>query len=631
MADAKVTGLDALATVADADILYVVDDVAGTATSKKITRLNLLTSAAIGGTVEATTLTDGTASITGGDLSSVGDIGCDNVTATDTLTGDTLTDGTATLTSGALSGVTNYAGGAVFNEAGADVDFRVEGDTNTNALVVDGGTDSVGLLGSPLAVAGALDWVTGNTIYVPIGGVIADYITAATAGDTLQLAAGTYTITSGLTVDKKLHIKGMGRGITTITSATDNIDMVTFTTTAGSRISDLSMSITGARTTTAKYMITGTASFNVSNVDFSDTTTGGTTTYSIAIGTLSAITINVENCTYSGTGAIGRHYFLDMQTGAGVFNVYNCTGFESGATASGANAIILSALSGTWNIYNSSFTSTSNGARGVLNVAGATVNAYNSVFSGTGATAFDVRTASGTLTLYSCVLVGNKTDGTITYAGTVVTSDAYVDDDLTVGDDTTIGGKITMGSATANADVFSMIQGAVASDPTFSITQTTNDVAIAQTVGKMDLTAVGEVVVNDAGADVDFRVESDTNANCFGVDAGTDTAYLHGKNSIGEMTELTIDTDGVITVTQGYHLVDTFDDAASDDLVTINGGVTGMILVLRSVNSGRDTTLKDGVANLSLAGDFLLSNVADTITLIYTGSVWQEISRSDNA
>jgi hypothetical protein len=37
-----------------------------------------------------------------------------------------------------------------------------------------------------------------------------------------------------------------------------------------------------------------------------------------------------------------------------------------------------------------------------------------------------------------------------------------------------------------------------------------------------------EVVFNDGGADVDFRVEGDTNANLFKVDAGTDTVIIDG-------------------------------------------------------------------------------------------------------
>jgi hypothetical protein len=41
--------------------------------------------------------------------------------------------------------LSNIAGGAVFNEAGADVDFRVESDTSTHALFVDGANGNVGI------------------------------------------------------------------------------------------------------------------------------------------------------------------------------------------------------------------------------------------------------------------------------------------------------------------------------------------------------------------------------------------------------------------------------------------------------------------------------------------------------
>jgi len=41
MADQKLTALDAATTLGDADLVYVVDDVAGTPTSKKLTGSNL--------------------------------------------------------------------------------------------------------------------------------------------------------------------------------------------------------------------------------------------------------------------------------------------------------------------------------------------------------------------------------------------------------------------------------------------------------------------------------------------------------------------------------------------------------------------------------------------------------------
>jgi len=59
---------------------------------------------------------------------------------------------TLLLSSMTLTGLTGYTGtgtmshdgGAVFNESGADVDFRIEGDTVSNVFVVDASTDNIG-------------------------------------------------------------------------------------------------------------------------------------------------------------------------------------------------------------------------------------------------------------------------------------------------------------------------------------------------------------------------------------------------------------------------------------------------------------------------------------------------------
>jgi hypothetical protein len=60
-------------------------------------------------------------------------------------------DGDVTMTKHATLGATT---GYVFNEAGADIDFRVESDTNTHALFVDGGNDQV-VIGSSTPITGS--------------------------------------------------------------------------------------------------------------------------------------------------------------------------------------------------------------------------------------------------------------------------------------------------------------------------------------------------------------------------------------------------------------------------------------------------------------------------------------------
>ena len=79
----------------------------------------------------------------------------------------------------------NADGGAVFNQSGADVDFRVESNNNANMLFVDGSADAVGIgTNSPV---GPLDVTDGSTYrtYVSTAG---DLIVQSTSGgDLLQL------------------------------------------------------------------------------------------------------------------------------------------------------------------------------------------------------------------------------------------------------------------------------------------------------------------------------------------------------------------------------------------------------------------------------------------------------------
>ena len=69
----------------------------------------------------------------------------------------------------------------------------------------------------------------------------------------------------------------------------------------------------------------------------------------------------------------------------------------------------------------------------------------------------------------------------------------------------------------------------------------------------------------------------------------------------------------------------------SEDLDTINGGAfEGEIIVLRAANTSNTVVCKDGTGNLRLAGDFSLDNSTDRLTLMYDGTNWAEIARSNN-
>lgn len=96
-------------------------------------------------------------------------------------------------------------------------------------------------------------------------------------------------------------------------------------------------------------------------------------------------------------------------------------------------------------------------------------------------------------------------------------------------------------------------------------------------------------------------------------------------------SDLTIASDAV-TVVGSYHRVDTEAGAATDNLATINGGVSYQIVVLQTVNNARDVTVKHGTGNIYLNGsaDFTLDHSRDVLVLIKTGSEWNEVCRSNN-
>jgi hypothetical protein len=96
-----------------------------------------------------------------------------NTNRTLTLPDDT---GTIVTNSGNQAGsftTLNTSGAVVFNDAGADVDFRVEGDTDANLLFVDASTDRVGIgTSSPttkLHVSGGQFFASGENRGISLG------------------------------------------------------------------------------------------------------------------------------------------------------------------------------------------------------------------------------------------------------------------------------------------------------------------------------------------------------------------------------------------------------------------------------------------------------------------------------
>lgn len=86
---------------------------------------------------------------------------------------------------------------------------------------------------------------------------------------------------------------------------------------------------------------------------------------------------------------------------------------------------------------------------------------------------------------------------------------------------------------------------------------------------------------------------------------------------------------GVITYKGTNMIIDTEASAASDDLDTINGGVDGAVLFLKSANSSRDVVIKHGTGNIfaSTLADTTIDTVNRFVMLVYnaTNSVWHTV------
>lgn len=114
-----------------------------------------------------------------------------------------------------------------------------------------------------------------------------------------------------------------------------------------------------------------------------------------------------------------------------------------------------------------------------------------------------------------------------------------------------------------------------------------------------------------------------------------DTVYAQGAGiSLGTTQTLTIATGAITVPGPGYYRIDTEGAAATDDLDTINGGKVGDIIVLNSVSTSRDPTIKHNTGNILLAGaaDFVMTVTQDMVMLIrhVGGTQWVSLATPAN-
>ena len=165
-----------------------------------------------------------------------------------------------------------------------------------------------------------------------------------------------------------------------------------------------------------------------------------------------------------------------------------------------------------------------------------------------------------------------------------------------------------------------------------------NRVLSAQSTAQSAFRYSGDVRVIERNNVADFTAPAGGNWVAYQYITSTlDPAYedatygaLAGTTLRSRKTTLTI-ASGAVTATRSFHLI-AGEGGAADDLVTINGGSDGQILVLRASSDSVTITVKSTGNIVTSGSDMALDNANDTITLMYDSNLtkWLELARSNN-
>jgi hypothetical protein len=216
-------------------------------------------------------------------------------------------------------------------------------------------------------------------------------------------------------------------------------------------------------------------------------------------------------------------------------------------------------------------------------------------------------TSTGDATYYRglCIAWGNPSDSPAAQAGPTL---EFYDPNPTMYFYTNRGDKqaiFSLGNYTNNDNQRLILKGGTTSYPSATATNLIDSQASALHISSTDhLSLLGSNVgINNESPQSTLDVAGKTRTRQFSLQA---------------KTELTI-ASGAVTVTRGFHTIDTEGDAASDDLDTINGGEDGAVLVIRPVHTDRTVVVKHNTGNIVLqsGADITLDDSTDKCTLIY--------------
>jgi len=538
-----------------------------------------------------------------------GNITADNLTLTGSLTGGTLTDGTASFTGGALTGATtgdfsgnvtasNFIGnltgevtGNVSGNAGTATaletarDFSASGDATAPAVSFDatGDVDLVLTLANTAVTAG--DY--GSATEIPTftvdskGRITAASNVAISTSWTLTGDSGSETVDGGDTV-----LVAGGTNITTAVSATDtvtvsldpdvtlsgNLSAASITdgtaTISGGNISgagEISASgeITGGSFTDGTTTISAGNITNVTNVTSSGTVEGGT----ISDGTLSSSGGNLS-------GALNISATLNIVTSGGSVQGVTLTDGTLSTTAGNISGAVDITASGTvegGTLSDGTLSSTAGNITGAVNI-----------------------TSSGT------VEFGDLSDGTITISAFVDEDNMSSDSDTLVPTQQSVKAYVD----TANTNMKSYVDS-LDHDDTVTVTGDTGSYSF--NTSNANLAIDGGVGINTGASAGTLTVNLSNTA----VSAGT-----YGNATA--IPQITVDAQGRLT-SAGTVAVSTGFDIAGDNgsSDTVSGGETLSIVGAASqiettiTNNQVEVGIVDGasIANLSVTGTFTSDDI----------------------
>lgn len=141
---------------------------------------------------------------------------------------------------------------------------------------------------------------------------------------------------------------------------------------------------------------------------------------------------------------------------------------------------------------------------------------------------------------------------------------------------------------------------------------------IKETFGKINTS-----VTNLNNAKMEKTADSELNMN------GFDLTNVRMLQFGGTGENITI-SNGSITVTKSYHVVDTEGGAGSDDLDNINGGSGREFVFIRQANSGRTIRIRNqggGTGNIRTphGTDLVMSSSSTVVLLVRTGNNWSVV------